>query len=428
MELWRVRAREPRHFLLVAANRPRVFTKPTKTMSLPLIAPAVQETISSVLGMLETAGGFFGPAGKYIVALLIFIIGKWIVGKIRKLVEMGLGKTGLDNKLSKYLGGKNAGIEATLGLIIYAVLMIFVIIAALERIGLTNVTEPLQGMLSSIMGFIPRIIGAGIVLYIGLFLSRIVKQLLQGVLDAAQVDERLDTPISATLANIVSMLIVLLFIPAALGILEIAAIQEPVQNIVNQIMGAITPIFLATILVGIGFIIARIARNLVESFLGGVGANDWPAKIGISAPTEGSKSVSSVLGLVTMISLMVLFFSSAIDALNITILEDAATGLKDGYFNILLAIIIFGVGFLAANFAHKNLVENNAGLAKIAKIAILVMTSVIALNRTGLAPDLTGLPYEFAIYALALAFGIGGAIAIGLGGRGWVESKLEKFK
>lgn len=398
-------------------------------MSSLILASSVQETINGVLETLQSAGDSFGGLGKYIVALLIFIIGKWIVGKIRKLVEMGLAKTNLDNKLSSKLGGKSAGIEQILSLLVYAVLMIFVVIAALEQIGLTNVTGPLQEMLSSIMGFIPRIIGAGIVLYIGIFLAKIVKQLLEGVLGATQVDERLDTPISGTVAMIVSSLIVLLFIPAALGILEIAAIQEPVQNIVNQITGTLPKIFLAAILVGVGFFIARIVRNIVENLLSGAGADEFPAKLGFSnAPTSGTKSVSSIVGLVAMISLMILFFSSAIDALDIPILENAASGLNDGYFNILLAIIIFGIGFLAANFAHKHLVGNNALLAKVAKILILVMTGVVALNRTGLAPDLTGLPYEYAIYALAAAFGIGGAIAIGLGGRNWVESKLEKFK
>jgi len=307
--------------------------------------------------------------------------------------------------------------------------MIFVIVAALERIGLTQVTGPLQGMLSNIMGFIPRIIGAGIVLYLGIFLAKIVKQLLEGVLGAAQVDERLDTPISGTLANVASGFIILLFIPASLGILEIAAIQEPVQNIVEKITGALPKIFLAAVLIGIGFVIARIARNLVENLLSGTGADEWPNKMGLTSSVgTGNKSVSSIVGIVTMVSLMVLFFSAAIEALELPILQNAADGLSSGYFNILIAILIFGAGFLAANFAHKQLVGNNAVLAKVAKIAILVVTSVVALNRTGLAPDLTGLPYQYAIYAFAAAFGIGGAIAIGLGGRSWVESKLEKFK
>ena len=151
--------------------------------------------------------------------------------------------------------------------------------------------------------------------------------------------------------------------------------------------------------------------------------------MGLTSSVEtGNKSVSGIVGIVTMVSIMVLFFSAAIEALDLPILQNAAGGLSTGYFNILIAILIFGAGFFAANFAHKKLVGNNAVMAKVTKIAILVVTSVVALNRTGLAPDLTGLPYEYAIYALAAAFGIGGAIAIGLGGRSWVESKLEKFK
>jgi len=81
---------------------------------------------------------------------------------------------------------------------------------------------------------------------------------------------------------------------------------------------------------------------------------------------------------------------------------------------------------LAARFAYDNLVEGNATLAKVAKYVIIVLSAVIALDRSGLAPDLTGLPYEVAIYALGVAFGIGGAIALGLGGREFVSRWLSK--
>ena len=61
-----------------------------------------------------------------------------------------------------------------------------------------------------------------------------------------------------------------------------------------------------------------------------------------------------------------------------------------------------------------------------AKIAIIVLTASVALQRTQIAPDLTGKPYEYTIYALALAAGLGGAIAIGMGGKDYVSRWLEK--
>ena len=85
-----------------------------------------------------------------------------------------------------------------------------------------------------------------------------------------------------------------------------------------------------------------------------------------------------------------------------------------------------GVGILLSKYAYKNLADKNLTLAKVARVAILVIVTVVALDRTGLAPELTGLPYQFAIYALATAFGIGGAIAIGLGGKEYVARFLDR--
>ena len=112
--------------------------------------------------------------------------------------------------------------------------------------------------------------------------------------------------------------------------------------------------------------------------------------------------------------------------MNISLLSGASEGFAEGYFRVLLAVIIFGGGLLLAKFAYTNLADKNATLAKAARIAIIVLTTVVALKRANLAPELTDLPYQFAIYALATAFGIGGAIAIGLGGKEFVARWLDR--
>ena len=143
-------------------------------------------------------------------------------------------------------------------------------------------------------------------------------------------------------------------------------------------------------------------------------------------PTEGKSSLSNVVGLVVMISIAVVILGTAIEVLNIGLLSDASVGLVELYFNVLLAAIILGAGILFSKYAYKNLADKNVTLAKVIRIAILVVVTVVALDRAGLAPELTGLPYQFAIYALATAFGIGGAIAIGLGGKDYVARFLDR--
>ncbi len=94
--------------------------------------------------------------------------------------------------------------------------------------------------------------------------------------------------------------------------------------------------------------------------------------------------------------------------------------------DILIAALIFGAALLLSKFAYTNLADKNATLAKAAKLAIIVVTTVVALQRSNLAPELTELPYTVTIYALGVAGGIGGAIALGFGGRDFVSRWLEK--
>ena len=392
-----------------------------------IIANAFSEGVQNILSYLNQATEVFGPLGKYIAALVIFLIGKWLAGKVRNLAEAGLAKTGVDDKVAKYLGGNAANSEKFFGLLLYAVLMIFVIMMALERIELTQVTDPLRDMMSTVMAYLPKIIGAGIFLYIGVFFAKLVKQLLENVLRAAKLDERIgkhtETSLTPAISNGVFWFILLMIIPAALGILEIKQLEEPISGIVSQVTSSIPNILTAGVLVAIGFLIARIARNLVESLLNGVGADQWGQKLGIASPTAGSRSLSSIVGLIVMVSIMVLIFTQAVAALKLPLLATASAGFLGGYFRVLLALLILGGGLIAANFAYRNIVGKNAGLAKVVKYLIIAMAAIGALSQSGIAPEFI----RYATIALATVLGVGGAIALGLGGREYVARKLEKL-
>lgn len=62
---------------------------------------------------------------RILVALLIWFIGKWIAGRITSVVKKVMAKTGMDQMLVQFLGN-----------ILYTLLLIAVIIAALDHLGL----------------------------------------------------------------------------------------------------------------------------------------------------------------------------------------------------------------------------------------------------------------------------------------------------
>ena len=372
-----------------------------------------------------------GPIAKYIGALLIFLIGKFVAKSIGKGIGKAASRSGLDDKLSKYLGDSNTSASGLIGTLVGLVLFLFVLIFALDFAGLSNATQPLNNLLGGFLNIIPNLVGAGIVAYITFILAKVIKEIILNVLQATRIDERLGmdsekAPISNGAAGVAYGIIALAGLTAALGILGIDAITKPVSDIFNAILGAVPNILTAIVILTIGVFVAKIVRQILTNLLEGIGADSLPAKMGLNVPEEGSRSLSAVVGLIAFISIIVLMSASAIDALEISILSKASENIFSGYFNILGAIIIFGVGLMGSKYAYGALADKNLLLAKIAKIAIIVITGVAALQHSGIAQNITSAPYQALVTALGLALGLGGAIAIGLGGKDYVARFLEK--
>lgn len=378
-----------------------------------IIGNAFASTLSEWTAAIQGIFKGLGPIGDILLVLVVLWIGKFVVKAVGKLVEKALSKTNLDDKIAAKFGHDTNVSKGIVGFV-KAILMLFILIFALGMANLDSVSEPLTNILNDIFEFIPKLLLAGVMAYIIIMIAGLIKNLVRDVLSAAKVDERLGsvagtTPISSALATAAWAFFLLLFTPAVLNIIGIDAVSRPIQGIVTKITGAVPNILVAGILIAIGCLIGDIAKRLVTNLLQATNVDSFPAKLGLTVPTSGSRSISAISGTIVMISVIILTFTAAIDMLNIEILSKASAGLYQGYFNILLALLILVVGVIASRFAYDNLVEGNAGLAKVAKYAILILTTVVALNRTGLAPNLTGLPYTVAIYAAGVAFGIGGA-------------------
>jgi small conductance mechanosensitive channel len=78
-----------------------------------------------IAGLIDT---YVIPWGLNIIfALVIFIVGKWLVGLITRLVKKLMGKANVDNILVNFIGS-----------IIKSVLLLFVVIAALDQLGVNT--------------------------------------------------------------------------------------------------------------------------------------------------------------------------------------------------------------------------------------------------------------------------------------------------
>jgi hypothetical protein len=127
-------------------------------------------------------------------------------------------------------------------------------------------------MLSQVLDFIPSLLAAIAVGFIAWILAQLIRMGLQRILSHTQLDEKLSEevgvrPISQNIADIVYWLVLLLFLPIVLSILGLTGLLMPVQNMVNEVVLFLPNIFIAGVIVFVGYILGNIVRGMVEGLL-----------------------------------------------------------------------------------------------------------------------------------------------------------------
>ena len=327
-------------------------------------------------------------------ALAILVIGWLVAWIIAAILNAALRRTELDNRLARWIAGeesvKHIPLEAWISRGVFYLLMIFVLVAFFQALQLTLPSEPLNRLLVQLFEFVPKVVGAGVLLLIAWVLATVVRALILRVFKAARIDSRLaeqaegtkQVSLTQTIANTSYWLIFLLFLPAVLDALGLAGLLTPVQGMVNKVLNYLPNIFTAGLILAVGWFVARIVRNIVTNFLAAVGADQMGQRVGLTPVLRG-QALSGVVGLVLYVLILVPVIVSALDALALEAITRPTSNMLNNILNALPEIFAAGLIILVAYIAGRlvgTLVTNL--LAGIGFDAILVR---LGLGRT-LAP------------------------------------------
>ncbi len=289
-----------------------------------------------------------------IKAILILIVG-WIIAIIIKgIVKKLLNSTDIDNKLAAAVTGQRGGesfpIENWLASLFFWVIMLFVIIAALNTLNLQAVSAPLNTLLDQITAFIPRILGAAFLLGIAWVVATIVKTVVTRGLGALNLEQRLglDTDSSAdfsltdTLGNALYWFIFLLFLPAVLNTLQLGGTLQPVQGMLNEVLAMLPNILGAVIIGAVFWFIATIVKRIVANLLAATGVDNIGRKFGFSG-TAGRQSLSSVIGTIVFVLILIPGIISALEQLQIRAISAPATEMLNQVLDLLPKVLAAGL-------------------------------------------------------------------------------------
>jgi len=379
--------------------------------------------------LLDQVPNFIFAIVLLIIAFVAAKIVKSLVTKLLKAInaEAFLGKLGVKDTET------NSSIEFVAKLAYFVTFLLF-LPGVLDKIGMQSVSAPITNMVDSFLEFIPKLIAAGIIVVVGIFVAKIVKELLVPVLKAIKVDTLQEKAgITATegnsfsnvIANVVYGLIVLVVVTSALDQLEIAAISGPANEIVATIFAMLPNVLGAIVIVSIGVFIAKLVATLLQNLLAGVGADTLIEKI--TGNAEKNINLSKILSEVVKYVIVVIFIVQGINVLDLAILNNIGATVIAYLPAVISTIIILAIGLFAANAAENAIVKkvpNAKGGALTAKVAIYVVTAFMCLSQLGIAGGMVETTFILIIAAICIAI----AIAFGVGGRTFAANTLAKLE
>jgi len=300
--------------------------------------------------------------------------------------------------------------------------MIFVFTLALEKLGMTNVLDPLKNMLSNFASFLPNIIGAGLVCYVGYMLATIVSELVELSGESIQkLTPKLKLPENINLVTIIKKVVfIFIFIPlliSAFNILNMSSISEPATTMLNDFFSAIPKVILSVIILILFVIGGRFLSELLKDLLNSMNLNNFLNKAGLSSVT-GEANIVKMIGNLVYFFIILFGITTAVEKLEFAFLSEILFTITSYAGKIVFGLVILFAGTWIANVAAKNFAKNddNSFVASIIKIAIISIFLAISLRTMGIADEIINLAFGISLGTVALTI----ILSFGLGGRDYV--------
>ena len=259
-------------------------------------------------------GGYrFDPAlavslGRTALAVATILLVTWVLARVAKWSFARL----VDRvRLFQKAAASGESVGAALGRIVSLFIWLFGLVAVLQAMGLNSVIGPVQSLINSFVAFVPKILGAAIIFFVGGMIAKIVRDIVETALATVNFDKWANlggaeavtgnSAISKTIGTVVFILIIVPVGIAALDVLDIPSITGPAKPMLQMVLSAVPLIIGASLLLGLGYVIARWVGGMIQEVLPGLGFDRSVEAIGIVP--EG-RSASGVVATIVQVAIM----------------------------------------------------------------------------------------------------------------------------
>ncbi|NIK12224.1 mechanosensitive ion channel [Alkalibacillus almallahensis] len=380
-----------------------------------------------------------------VIGALLLLLLAWIVASISKaIIQKLLVKAKVGSALEKTpIAESKESADHTLrsvGKIVYYLVFILFIPAILNALNMDGVSEPITNMMDKILGFIPNLLAAGIILIVGYFVAKLVKEIVLKFLQSLKVDdwfnkvnpnkddqslEENQDSLANVLANILFIVILIPIITVALEALEISSVSDPIVMVLDQVLALVPNILVAIILLIAGYYIASLVSSLLTNLLNGTGINNIYSSFGIDEANKPNVDLAKIIGTTVKVLIILFFTVEAFNVLQLEVLNKIGSAIITYLPFLISALAILGIGLFVANLlANLMMKYSNSKLsATLVKYTVIVFAVFMTLDQLQFAPSIVNLAFMLILGSLAVAF----AISFGIGGRDFAKKQLEKL-
>jgi hypothetical protein len=388
--------------------------------------------VLNISGVSDPFSNMVGRVLAYIpnlfAAVAVGFIG-WIVARlVRAGLTNVLSRTELDEKLSSEVG-VNA-LSSNIAEIFYWLVLLLFLPIVLSILGLTGLLIPVQNMVNEAIAYLPNLFIAGVILFVGYILAKIVRGIVEGLgnslglqTQAEKVGLFKNSNISKFLGSFVFAIIVITALIVAFEALGIQAISQPATAMLNEIMYAIPQIIAAGLILIVAYIVSRFVGRLVAELISGAGIDEIPMKLDVQR-FLGQTRISDLIGYLIVFFTMLFAISEAANRLGLEQVSVLIAMFIQFGANILLGAVILVIGFwlanVVANVVQRGEYNSSRWLANLVRILIMGLVIAMGLKAMGIADSIVNLAFGLTLGSVAVAF----ALAFGLGGRQPAERLL----
>jgi len=330
--------------------------------------------------MTDTWARFQHYVPNILIALAVLIVGTVLAWIIAGIVRWVLDKLTLNKRLKTYLP---QGPEAQqtkvydssrwISIGVFWVLELFVIMGFFHALKFEAAETSLNGLLTRILNYLPQLVGAVLLLLVAWIVAGVLRLIVTRALLAAKFDERLrkrageaEAPkwsLTDILGKGVYWLVFVCFLPAVFDALSIPGLGNPTRNMLDTVLKYLPNIFLAAVILVVGWLVARLVQRVLGNLLAAVGLNQLAERVGLGK-VMGKKTVSDLVALVVYVLILIPVVIATLDALKVAEITRPASDMLSSFLaaipDLFGAALILAVAWVAGRLLSRlttNLLE-----------------------------------------------------------------------